>query len=103
MSCICCGLNAGFNRLIVHLESDTAVASLCRNCELDNFGSYFEDVVSNEPKRCTFCDEPSTFALPAWEPKLRKGERVDRSEVDYEITEHTLTICDDHWDQLQRL
>lgn len=103
MSCICCGLDAGFNRVIVHLESGATVASLCRNCELENFGSYLEDVVSNGADTCTFCDEPSTFALPTWEPILRRGEHVDRSEAVYELTPRTVSICESHWHHLQRL
>ena len=95
-ACIACGNEAGYNRAVVDVLSDRQVGALCVNCEREEFGKSLERGQWAAVEDCAFCDRDAFYALPKWLPELhREGDAVV-SRVDYEVTESTLAVCDEH-------
>jgi hypothetical protein len=98
-TCVVCGLESGYNRVVVELPRGETVGGLCRECEADRFG----DVLARTAYQggdCALCDRDGFFALPRWEPYTvdREGTVVLSSRFD--ITDRTPTLCDEDYHDL---
>ena len=94
--CIACGNTAGYNRAVVDVLSDAQVGALCVNCEREEFGKSLERGRWAAVEDCAFCDRDAFYALPKWLPELHDEGGAAVSRVDYEVTECTFCVCDEH-------
>jgi tRNA G26 N,N-dimethylase Trm1 len=94
--CIACGAAAGYNRAVVDVLSGGQVGALCVNCEREEFGKSLERGQWAAVENCAFCDRDAFYALPKWLPELHEEDGATVSRVDYEVTEGTLCMCDEH-------
>ncbi|WP_101296347.1 hypothetical protein [Halegenticoccus soli] len=96
MLCISCGLEAGYNRVVVELTSGVELGGFCRSCEIAEFGRSLERGHWSLNEGCALCGRDGHFALPRWEATATyRGDDVVGS-VEYHITDRTLTLCDEH-------
>lgn len=96
MNCVTCGLAAGYNRAVVDLVGGEVVGGLCVGCEKAEFGESLARGHWAATDGCVFCPRDGQFALPLWEPRAeRKGRNVYGS-VEYELTDATAALCDEH-------
>jgi hypothetical protein len=88
-------LDAGYNRAVVELVSGIEIGGFCRSCELTAFGETLEHG-HWDGDGCALCSRDGHFALPVWEsaPSV-EGSRVVSS-VEYEVTDETAVLCDEH-------
>jgi hypothetical protein len=95
-TCVACGLESGYNRVVVSLPAETTVGGLCRECEAVQFGEVLARAV-HRGDECALCRRDGLFALPTWEPFTtdEAGDRVVRSR--YEITASTPALCDEDY------
>ncbi len=95
MNCIRCGLEAGYNRVVVDLFSGVELGGLCVDCEHVEFGRSLDRGFWSGDD-CAFCDRDGHFALAAWEPEATERDGDLYCSVDYEITAETALACDEH-------
>jgi len=95
MNCISCGQPAGYNRVVVDTVSGRERSGFCRNCEFDEFGRALERF-SQTTRTCIMCDRDGYVALAAYTPVLEEGDERLVSTVEYEVTERTPFLCDEH-------
>lgn len=100
--CVRCDREPGFNRAIVDLVGDAEVGALCRNCEFEAFvePESYERASTDGSCGCPGCDRDGMFALPRWLPETKITNGVVESRVDYELDEHPIRLCDEHFDDL---
>lgn len=95
MNCIRCGRQAGYNRAVVDTVSGRELGGFCRNCEFEEFGRALERF-SQAERTCVMCDRDGHVGFAAWTPVVRgDGERMV-SEVEYDVTDRTPFLCDEH-------
>lgn len=95
-NCFICGLRAGYNRAIVDLHSGVEVGRLCMNCEKEEFGNSLHRSGMNPGDSCLHCDRDGQYALPIYAPLQRMEGDVIQCRVDYEVTNRTVRLCDEH-------
>lgn len=96
MTCIRCGLADGYNRAVVDVPRGAEIGGLCRDCELETFGTSLERGDWAALDGCALCKRDGFYALPRWEPTvLTDGDRLV-NHVDYDVTDDTLILCDEH-------
>lgn len=100
MNCIRCGNRAGYNRAVIDTLSGHELGGFCRNCEYDQFGRTL-DRYAQSGRSCAMCNRDGHFVLPAWEPTMTAEGATLVSRVDYEVTECTPTLCDEHFHQIR--
>lgn len=100
MKCLSCGLEAGFSRLLVELDSEEAVGSLCSNCEskLSRFGDRTSG--DTRPDGCTDCGRGASFALPEMRLSVDSDSDGQQFAYEYELTADTPRLCTLHFEQL---
>lgn len=96
MDCIRCGCQAGYNRAVVDAVSGQELGRFCRNCELEEFGRTLERLCQTE-RTCVICDRDGHFGFAAWTPTLEDGDGRQVSSVEYELTDRTPFLCDEHY------
>lgn len=96
MECITCGLEAGYNRAVIDRFSGIELGRFCLRCERTEFGYSLERAHWMTADGCAFCERDGHYALPKWEPYVTEREAGIHCAVDYELTETTLTLCDEH-------
>lgn len=96
MTCLCCGLDAGYNRAVVDRFTGERVGGLCLGCEEREFGETLRRTEHGEDG-CALCSRDGSYALPAWRPYAAEapdGTLVSR--VDYRVDAATVHLCDRH-------
>jgi len=101
MNCLSCGLEAGFTRLIVNVDTAEKEGSLCSNCESKlsrlTLGEYSAE--SDGSHSCLECDADATFALPEMHLALDEDDGEQFS-YEYEIETDTPHLCTTHLEAL---
>jgi hypothetical protein len=102
MKCLSCRLEAGFARLVVRLEDDEKVGSLCSSCEskLDRLVETTTDAEA-AGDTCDRCSDVGGFALPEMRLSVADG-RSDEFSYEYDLDESTPLLCADHLEGLLR-
>lgn len=101
MKCLSCGLEAGFTRLIVHVETGDKQGSLCSSCE-SKLSRVTLQEYSADPDgdhRCLECAEDGVFALPEMHLALDE-DNEERFSYEYEIESDTPHLCTSHLEAL---
>jgi hypothetical protein len=96
MNCIRCGHEAGYNRVVVDLLSGVELGGLCVGCERDEFGESLAKSLWADGDGCRFCDRDGHFALARWEPSATERGGDVHCSVDYQVTDATVLVCDEH-------
>jgi hypothetical protein len=99
MNCVRCGLNAGHNRAVVELVSGIEIGGFCRSCELTAFGETLERG-HWDGDGCALCSRDGHFALPVWESAPTVEDRLVVSSVEYDVTDETPVLCDEHLQEM---
>jgi hypothetical protein len=95
MNCVRCGLDAGYNRVVVDLLSGVELGGFCVDCEHEEFGRSLERGFWTGDD-CALCDRDGHFALATWEPEATEREGDLHCSVDYDVTPDTVLACDEH-------
>ena len=95
MNCIRCSCEAGYNRVVVDTVSSRERGGFCRNCEFEEFGRSL-DRFSQGDRTCLMCDRDGYVAFAAWTPVLEDGGGRLVSSVEYDVTDRTPFLCDEH-------
>lgn len=96
MNCICCGLDAGYNRAVVDRVRGERVGDLCLSCEEGEFGETLRRTERGEDG-CALCSRDGSYALPTWRPFAEAGaDGALVSRVDYRVDAATAHLCDRH-------
>lgn len=96
MNCIRCDRRAGYNRAVVDTVSGRELGGFCRNCEFEEFGRSLERS-SQAERTCLMCERDGHFGLATWTSTLKRDDWRLVSEVDYEVTDRTAFLCDEHF------
>lgn len=96
MNCIRCDCEAGYNRAVVDTVSGEERGRFCRNCELEEFGRTLERLCQTD-RSCVFCNRDGHFGFAAWTSTLQDGGERQVSSVEYEVTDRTPFLCDEHF------
>ena len=99
MDCTCCGMPAGYNRVVVDLISGRKLDGFCRNCEYESFGHALSKFDSPDDS-CVLCNRDGHYAVPAWEPYEETSDRRTTCHVAVTIHERTPVLCDEHFHDL---
>jgi hypothetical protein len=95
MDCVVCEKKSGYNRAVVDLESGNELGGLCVRCEAEKFGE-FSDELGEEGSDCMFCDRDGFWAVPKYLPSTYEEDGKTVSYVDYDVSNATLKLCDEH-------
>lgn len=95
MDCVVCEKRSGYNRVVVDLDSGNELGGLCVRCETEKFGE-FSDELGEEGACCEFCDRDGFWAVPKWLPSTYEEDGKTISYVDYDVSNATLRLCDEH-------
>ena len=106
--CVRCDFDPGYNRLVLDLVRDVEVGPLCRSCELDavptltveDHPSAHESGSSTVGCACPGCDRDPTYALARWLPSATIDRDDVTFQVDHELDENPLELCDEHYHEL---
>lgn len=96
MDCVRCGREAGYNRVVVDTVSDSELGGFCRNCEFDEFGKAL-DRFAGAGRQCAMCERDGHVAFATWTPVLRDGGERLVSAVEYDVTDRSPFLCDEHF------
>jgi len=96
MNCIRCNGEAGYNRVVVDTVSGRELGHFCRNCEFEEFGRALERLNTRD-RSCVMCNRDGHVAVAPWTPTLADDGRQFVSEVDYDVTDRTPFLCDEHF------
>lgn len=102
MKCVVCGLDAGYNRVVVDLVSGIEVGGLCVACERAEFGRLIDRGALRSEAGCAICDRDGFFAVATWEANTRREEEAIRCSVGYSLDEPDLRLCDEHLREIGR-
>lgn len=97
MDCITCGLEAGYNRAVVDTLEEAEIGGFCLRCEKAEFGNSLERGYWTRDGRCALCDRDGFYALPKWEAGAEAEEDCVVCTVDYDLTDDTVRLCDEHY------
>lgn len=101
MDCIVCGFEAGYNRAVVDVDTETEIGRFCMNCERREFGRRLELQEASDPSECSFCDAESSVALPRLDPApIQEGDRIINT-VMYDLRDTTPRLCRTHYENLR--
>jgi len=102
MKCLSCGLEAGFTRLIVNVETEEKEGSLCASCE-----SKLERLLETAPtqetgtdQHCLECETLGRWALPEMHLSVDDDDRGDQFSYNFEIDAETPHLCTNHLEAL---
>lgn len=96
MTCLGCGVDAGFNRAVVDGLNGRCVGGLCVGCEERAFGAMLR-LTERVGGGCAFCPRDGSYALPEWTPFAEEGDDGSlAAHVDYEVGDATVHLCDRH-------
>lgn len=95
MDCITCGHSAGYNRAIIDVLSGIELGGFCIRCEQAEFGNSLERAHWSDTE-CALCNRDGHYALPKWEPQATELNGDLICSVDYEVTDATIRLCDEH-------
>lgn len=98
MDCISCRRDAGYNRAVVDTLSGVELGGYCLRCERREFD---HGLSGHRGTNCTFCDRDGFYALPVWTPRVVEEDGVTRNTVNYEVSERTVRVCDEHFHALR--
>lgn len=96
MNCVRCGLPAGYNRAVVDVTSGVVLGGLCVDCETAAFGESLRRGFWAGTEGCGLCPRDGHVALAAWTPTTEERDGDVHTRVDYDVTEATLLVCDEH-------
>ena len=101
MKCLSCGLEAGFTRLVVNVETAEKEGSLCSNCEskLSRISRREHSADPDDTHACLECDANATFALPEMNLALDEDDGEQFS-YEFEIETDTPHLCTSHLEAL---
>lgn len=100
MECLSCGLRAGYNRVVVERPSGTELGGLCIACEEDRFGDCLRRGLWTETDGCALCTRDVYVAMPSWYPETERSPDGLLVRNDYEVTDGTVGLCDEHLQSL---
>jgi hypothetical protein len=100
MKCNTCGLRSGYNRVLVAVDGGRELGFLCRRCEANQFGETLRDGLWAETEGCALCARDSFVRLPEWSPRLVEENDHLRLQNEYEVTDETVSLCDEHYARL---
>ena len=99
MKCLSCGLEAGFSRLIVNVNTDSKEGSLCSSCE-SKLDRVPPDESSDDAPRCLECGESGVFALPEMQLSIVDDDHGDKFTYEYDLDADTPHLCPAHLETL---
>ena len=100
MKCLGCGLDAGFNRVVIDIAGDDLVGGLCGECELLEFGRAVPDEDTGYSS-CASCPHEGEYALPRIELLVESEETGAVRDIEYQLTRSTTVICEERLDGLR--
>lgn len=100
MICVSCGQRAGYNRIVVDSVAGREIGGFCRNCELAESGRVL-DRFAKPGRCCSMCDRDGHFLFATLSASVESGDSGLVSSVDYEVTDRTLTLCDEHFHAIE--
>lgn len=96
MECLSCGLRAGYNRVVIEHSSGTELGGFCVECEASRFGDCLQRGLWTETDGCALCARDVYVAVPSWYPETKRSPRGLVVRNDYEVTDETVGLCDEH-------
>lgn len=103
MRCIVCGHRAGYNRAVVDLATGSEIGGLCVGCECTAFGVSLLFGFRLSGSNCAFCERDGHYAIPSWRARTVETGGKTVSTVEYDVTEVTVRLCDEHLERLKRV
>jgi len=100
MDCLSCGLPAGYNRVLVERPSGAELGGLCVECEERRFGDCLKQGFWTETDGCALCARDAYVVMPEWHPVTEHSPDGVVVRNEYEVTEGTVGLCDEHLDSL---
>jgi len=97
MDCITCGLEAGYNRVIVDTMEEAEIGGFCLRCEKAEFGNSLDRGYWTRDGKCALCERDGFYAMPKWEAGAEADEDAVVCTVDYDVTDDTVRLCDEHY------
>lgn len=101
MDCVTCGLEAGYNRIVVDMPADAEVGGFCLRCEKSEFGNSLDRGYWTRGGTCALCDRDGYYALAKWEAMTEAEADHIVCTVDYHVTDETVLLCDEHFHAIQ--
>lgn len=101
MDCFACEKKSGYNRAIIELFSGVEIGRFCLRCELVAFGIGLQEGYWADVERCAFCNRDDQYALPLYLPIHEEHEGMIHCSVEYEVTDGTVALCDEHLHRLR--
>lgn len=101
--CIGCGRESLRFRVVLDLETERKLGTICKTCLTERFGETICHPEWRNPDGCSVCDRDAFYGLP--DVRLRRETRGDRSATsrfEYSIDDETVQLCDEHLTCLSR-
>lgn len=101
MDCISCEREAGYNRAVVDVFNGIEIGGLCVGCEREEFGKTLARRRADEEGNCLLCNRDGQYALALWRPTQRESGGDIHCSVEYDVTDRTLLLCDEHLHEIR--
>jgi hypothetical protein len=86
--------------VVVDVVSGREIGGFCRNCELEEFGNVL-DRFARTGNTCSLCDRDGHYMVVTLSASVEAGDGELVSSVDYEMTDRTPTLCDEHFHAIE--
>lgn len=96
--CVRCGLESGFNRVVVDWRYDQKIGELCHECETIEYGRVLFKADGHVESGCALCSGDVAVVLPLWETTDEMVEEdLKLIEGEFEVTKDTVGLCSTHF------
>lgn len=96
--CVRCGLESGFNRVVVDRRYDQKIGELCHECETVEYGRVLYKADGHVESGCALCAAEPTVVLPMWQTTDEMVEEdLKLIEGEFEVTPDDVGLCSSHY------